>query len=158
VLNDFSRIVVIAAATVFPVVLSAQDPLSRASWLAGCWELAAPGRVTSEQWMAPSGGLMLGMSRTVVRDTAREFEHLRVEAKGGAVAYVAHPSGQAETRFPATELTDSLLVFSNPTHDFPQTIKYRKVSADALVARIEGMRGGQLRGIDFPMRRVRCGG
>jgi len=32
------------------------------------------------------------------------------------------------------------------------------VSADALVARIEGMRGGQLRGIDFPMRRVRCGG
>jgi len=158
VLNVFSRIVVIAAATVWPVVLPAQDPLARASWLGGCWELASQGRVTSEQWMAPSGGLMLGMSRTVVRDTAREFEHLRLEAKGGAVAYVAHPSGQAETRFPATALTDSLLVFSNPTHDFPQTIKYRKVSADALVARIEGMRGGQLRGIDFPMRRVRCGG
>ena len=136
----------------------AQDALRPAGWLAGCWEQAGSGRVTSEQWMAPAGGLMMGMSRTVVRDSAREFEHLRIESRAGKTAYVAHPSGQAETVFPATVVHDTLLVFSNPTHDFPQQISYRRVSRDSVVARIEGTRGGQVRGTNFPMKRVRCGG
>lgn len=137
----------------------AQDlSVQRAGWLAGCWEMTAPGRVTNESWMAPKGGLMMGMSRTVVRDSAREFEHLRIETRAGKAAYVAHPSGQAETAFPATTATDTLLVFSNPAHDFPQQISYRRVNKDSLVARIEGPRGGQIRGINFPMRRVGCVG
>ena len=35
---------------------------------------------------------------------------------------------------------------------------YRAIGADSLGARIEGVRGGTLRGIDFPMQRVRCAG
>lgn len=136
----------------------AQDALAQAAWLGGCWEMVSGARVTQEQWMAPKGGLMTGMSRTFVRDTAREYEFLRIQSRGGRTAYIAHPVGQAETTFPATVLTDSLLVFSNPAHDFPQQISYRRVSRDSLVARIEGPRGGQVRGIDFPMRRAQCAG
>jgi Domain of unknown function (DUF6265) len=134
------------------------DALAPAAWLGGCWELSARGRVTHEQWMAPRGGLMTGMSRTVVRDTAREYEYLRLQVQSGRVVYVAHPSGQQETTFPATMLTDTLLMFNNPSHDFPQQISYRKVSIDSIVARIEGPQGGQVRSINFPMRRVRCAG
>lgn len=134
------------------------DGVGRLSWMAGCWELKGHTRVIHEQWMAPLGGMMLGMSRTVVRDTAREFEHLRVEMRGGRASYVAHPSGQAETVFPAATLSDTLVVFSNPEHDFPQRISYRARGADSLVARIEGSQHGQLRGMNFPMRRVGCGG
>jgi hypothetical protein len=136
---------------------AAQDALAPAAWLAGCWELSSNGRVTHEQWMAPRGALMMGISRTVVRDTAREYEHLRIDARGGSVRYIAHPSGQAETAFPATTVSDSLLVFSNPAHDFPQRISYRRTSRDSIVARVEGVRSGQTRGINFPMRRVNCG-
>ncbi|MBL0170351.1 MAG: hypothetical protein IPP90_06385 [Gemmatimonadaceae bacterium] len=71
---------------------------------------------------------------------------------------MAHPSGQAETVFPATIVHDTLLVFNNPAHDFPQQISYRRVGRDSVVARIEGTRGGQVRGVNFPMKRVRCGG
>ena len=50
------------------------------------------------------------------------------------------------------------MIFSNPAHDFPQWIIYRLRGSDSLVARIEGTRNGQLRGIDFPMRRTGCTG
>lgn len=136
----------------------AGDGVGRLGWLAGCWELRAGARLTHEQWMAPLGGLMMGMSRTVVRDTTREFEYLRIEVRAGSVAYVARPSGQTETVFPAATVSDSLVIFSNPEHDFPQRIIYRPRGTDSLVARIEGNRNGQVRGIDFPMRRTGCSG
>lgn len=132
--------------------------VSRAGWLGGCWELRAGARVTQEQWMAPSGGVMLGMSRTTVRDTVREWEHLYLGPAGGRVAYVADPSGQAETAFSAVQISDSMLVFENPAHDFPQRIVYRRRGSDSLIARIEGPRGGQMRGIDFPYARGACSG
>jgi len=135
----------------------APNDLSRLKFLAGCWELRTPNRVTHEQWMSPLGGMMLGMSRTVIRDVAREHEALRVEVQNGVPTYVAAPSGQATTAFGATTVTDTSVVFANPAHDFPQRIMYRVAGRDSLVARIEGNRGGQPRGIDFPMKRVACG-
>lgn len=150
----------IAATAITLVAASAQgrDDVRTAGWLAGCWELRGGARVTTEMWMAPSGGLMLGASRTVVRDTAREHESLRLSMRDGKLTYTAIPSRQAETSFPAILVSDTALVFENLTHDFPQRIIYRRVGADSVVARIEGPRNGQTRGIDFPMRRVSCGG
>lgn len=134
----------------------ATDDVRSAAWLAGCWEQRAGARVTHEHWMAPAGGLMVGMSRTVVRDTARSWESLRLAVREGRLTYTAHPSGQAETHFAAEHASDTLLVFANPAHDFPQRILYRRRGPDSLVARIEGPRGGEMRGIDFPMQRVSC--
>lgn len=106
--------------------------------------------------MAPAGGAMLGVSRTIVRDTVREWEHLSISQTAAGLAYVAKPSGQAEATFPVTQMSDTLLVFENPAHDFPQRILYRRRGADSVIARIEGPRGGQVRGIDFPFARVAC--
>ena len=106
--------------------------------------------------MRPEGGLMIGGSRTVVRDVAREFEHLRLEATPAALTYVAQPGGRAATRFRASLVSDTLLVFEDPTHDFPQRIRYRRIRADSLEARVEGGEGATARGFDFPMRRVGC--
>ena len=135
---------------------SSADP--RLGWMAGCWELRAGSRVIHEHWIAPLGGMMLGMSRTVVRDTTREFEQIRIEAQGDKISYIAHPSGQEETAFLAVTLTDTLVVFSNPAHDFPQRVIYRARGADSLIARIEGDQNGQVRGMNFPMGRISCGG
>ncbi|MEP7383820.1 MAG: DUF6265 family protein [Gemmatimonadota bacterium] len=134
------------------------DEFDRMQWLAGCWELRTSTAVTHEQWMAPLGETMLGMSRTVVAGSTREFEHLRIERVGGVVTYLAQPGGATPTPFSATIMTDSMLTFSNPDHDFPQRITYRRMAhGDSLMARIEGTRGATVRDIDFPMRRVACG-
>ncbi len=130
--------------------------LDRVGWLAGCWEQRTPRRVTVEMWMPPDGDLMLGASRTTVGGLAREFEHLRLSADGDVIVYTASPSGQQETAFRSTVVSDSVLVFENLTHDFPQRILYGSIGPDSLVARIEGPGPDGIRGIDFPMRRIPC--
>lgn len=142
-----------------PVSLHAQaDATAPVAWLAGCWELRTATRVTEEHWMKPAGNSMLGMSRTVAGGALREWEALRIVPINGTLSYVATPSGQKETVFGATMVRDTLVVFENPTHDFPQRIAYRRAGADSLVARISGTANGRERGIDFGMRRVGCGG
>ncbi len=133
------------------------DPMAAAAWLAGCWESRAGTRVTTEMWMAPAGGLMMGSSRTVANGAARAFEHLRIRVSGDRLVYTAIPSGQRETEFTTPTTPGDVLTFENLAHDFPQRIAYRRVNADSLVARVEGPgQGGATRGFDIAMRRVDC--
>lgn len=130
--------------------------ITQLRWLAGCWEQRTATRTTQEQWMAPDGGTMYGVSRTVSGGATRAWEWLRIAQMNGRLSYIAIPSGQTETAFAATTVTDTLAVFENPSHDFPQVIAYRRIRADSLVARISAVTQGTARGMDIPMRRVRC--
>jgi hypothetical protein len=85
-----------------------------------------------------------------------EFEQLRLFQRAGHAVYHAEPSGQTPTDFEAKSTSDTLVVFENAAHDFPQRVIYRKRGADSLIARIEGNMNGQARGIDFGYARVRC--
>lgn len=127
-------------------------------WLAGCWEQDRGTQVASEMWMAPSGGLMLGAGRTVRDGSVREYEQLILRLEGDRLVYTARPSGQPEASFNSTEVSDSSFTVANPAHDFPQRITYRRRGNDSLMARIEGKTPGGEKGIDYPMRRISCGG
>lgn len=127
------------------------------AWLAGCWELDRGERHTVEHWMAPEGGMLLGMSRTVAGADAIEHEFLIIRERDGGLEYVARPSGQAEAVFSASRIEAREVVFENPTHDFPQRIIYRQTDDDGLVARIEGTVDGKARSVDFPYRTATCG-
>lgn len=139
-----------------PVRAQDDDPLARVAFLAGCWEMRTATRVTHEHWMAPLGGMMPGVNRTVVGGVAREWEALRIGMREGTVTYSAQPGGREPTHFAMTDLTDTSATFANPAHDFPQRITYTRRGADSLVARIEGTINGATRGMDFPFRRVAC--
>ena len=106
--------------------------------------------------MAPRGGSLLGMGRTVRGTETVEYELVLITLKDGRLAYQAHPSGQAAATFLSTTASDSSVVFENPEHDFPQTIGYRRDGADGLQAWIEGTANRRSRRIDFAYRRVRC--
>ena len=132
-------------------------PIDRLAWLAGCWERRTESSLTEEQWMAPRGGTMLGMGRVVRAGETVDFETMRIEARGDTLVFVAHPSGQAQAEFRAASVEDDGVVFENPAHDFPQRVIYRHAAGDSLHARIEGLRDGAERGIDFRMGRTQCG-
>jgi hypothetical protein len=129
--------------------------VSDAGFLAGCWRSERGGRTVDEQWMAPSGTSMLGMSRTVAGGQTVEYEFLQIRQQADGVFYVARPSGQPEASFKLVKTGSGELVFENPAHDFPQRIIYRR-TGDSLAARVEGKMGGKDRGIDFPYTRVAC--
>lgn len=140
-----------------PALAQGADPLAAAAWLAGCW--AAEGQETGsgEHWTAPAGGTMLGVGRTVKNGKTVDFEFMQLRSTAeGKLNFVALPSGQRETTFAQVSNTPEALVFENLQHDFPQRVIYRWVSDERFMARIEGLRSGMLRGIDFPMKRTAC--
>lgn len=128
-------------------------------WLKGCWERrTARGAFIQEQWMAPRGGMMMGMARTFVRDTLREYEFVVIREVDGKVQYEAKPSGQPAATFPQKTLTDTLVEFEDPAHDYPQRIGYRKAGADSVIAWIDGTTSQGSRRVEFPYARARCEG
>ena len=138
---------------------AAERGLERVAWLAGCWR-AEGGEVGSgEQWLAPAGGTMLGVSRTVKQGVTvtHEFMQLR-EVADGNVVFIAQPAGQAEGRFTLMAGGPAEAVFENPQHDFPQRVIYRLEEGGRLRARIEGKApgNGAIKAVDFPMQRVPC--
>lgn len=134
----------------------AQSPLDRIAWLGGCWQAGDDGSTTIEMWLPPDGGLMVGASRTVANGRARGWEHLRLRADGEQLVYTAIPSGQTETDFRSTVVSDSSFTVENLEHDFPQRITYRRADPDAMTARIEGPGPDGPRGFDISFQRVAC--
>jgi hypothetical protein len=151
-------LVLVFAASVAGVPSAEPAPasISSLSWLAGCWEGGSGTRVVDEQWMAPRGGMMLGMGRTVVGAAVREFEQMFIREDGGKLVFTSRPSEQPEASFASIEVTPSRVVFENLGHDFPQRVMYEKGADGSLKARIEGKQGDTVKGIDFPMRRAAC--
>ena len=100
---------------------------------------------------------MLGMNRVVSGGRTVAYEFLRIsETEDGSLIYVAAPSGQVNNSFALTHIDSVSVTFTDPEHDFPQSISYALLSPDRLLARIEGKTNGQVRGVDFPMTRIDC--
>jgi len=130
--------------------------VERVAWLQGCWR-SVNGQVTiEEQWMAPRGGTMLGMGRTVRGGQTTEYELVLIAVKDNRLVYEAHPSGQKPATFAAASASDTGVLFENTEHDFPQRVGYRRDGGDGLQAWIEGQINGTPRRVDFSYRRVRC--
>jgi hypothetical protein len=156
-----SRLPLALAALLLTVVAEAQEPVARPTlqdfaWLAGHWRIEQGERLVDEQWMAPAGGLMIGMARNVQAGKVREYEFtlLRQEPNGDIV-YVASPSKQTQTTFKLTSLRGGEAVFENPEHDFPKKVIYTRKADGSLLAAIEGPgRDGKTRRVEYPFKRV----
>jgi hypothetical protein len=136
---------------------AAKPTLQDFAWLAGHWRIEQGDGQVDEQWMAPAGGLMMGMARNVQGGKLREYEFtlLRQEPNGD-IFYVASPSKQSEAAFKLTSLRDGEAVFENPQHDFPKKIVYARQADGSLLAAIEGPgRDGKPRRVEYPFKRVK---
>jgi hypothetical protein len=108
-----------------------------------------------EYWMAPRGGTMLGMSRTVQADKTTGYELVMIREVDERLLFEAHPSGQAPAVFEATRLSGEAVTFENPQHDFPRRIVYNRVGADSIRAEIDDGAGGGA--LQFAYGRTDCG-
>src|SRR6185295_1134964 len=158
VMNRLSALLGIAllSASAHAQAPAAKPTLQDFAWLAGHWRIEQADRQVDEQWMAPAGGLMMGMARNVQGGKVREYEFtlLRQEPNGD-IFYVASQSKQSETSFKLTSLAGGAAVFENPQHDFPKKIVYARQADGSLLAAIEGPgRDGKPRRVEYPFKRV----
>jgi Domain of unknown function (DUF6265) len=123
---------------------SASPAISDFAWLAGAWCGERDGIAYEETWMAPRGGLALGLHRDIRNGKAIGFEFLRIEMRDGRPAYVSQPNGRPPTVFGLVSSTDRSAVFGNDQHDYPKRIRYERLDVSTLKARIDdGTEDGQ---------------
>jgi hypothetical protein len=140
------------------------DPLAPLAWVEGCWRGSVNQREFREQWMPLRGGLLLGVSQTVMGGKTQGYEYLRLEARPEGVFYIATPSGKSEDAFKLTGRAvdrtsgrdDEIFTFENPANEFPRRIAYRRASGGWLYAEVEGKVGDVDRQVIYPMRRIDC--
>ncbi len=107
------------------------DALGPVAWLEGRWVADGADTTTVETWTR-EGAALIGRSETTRGGDVVFWEALRIEAKDGALSYAASPLGNAAVPF-AVEVRGDGFAASNPDHDFPQLIVYRR-DGDGLVA------------------------
>ena len=140
----------------------ATGPLAPLAWMRGCWEGKVNQRDFREEWLPPSGDMMIGVSQTTLRDKTVDFEYLRLESRPEGVFYVAASSGKNEAVFRLAGQTTSggdevfTFVSATPGAEYPQRIIYRHASEGWLYATVEGKIKGADKQVIFPMRRVDC--
>lgn len=144
--TSYLALLALALALAITSAASAADKASLAqlSWLAGSWASDSGGTRAEEHWMAPAGGMMVGMSRTVRQRGRASLEFFRIVEDTLGVAYLASPGGRPPTRFGLVDLEARSVVFENPEHDFPQRILYWLDDRGRLHARVEGKVRGRI--------------
>jgi hypothetical protein len=138
-----------------PVVAAPPADVTAVAWMAGSWQGSEGGVEMEEVWLAPKGGAMLGVHRDVKQERMVSFEFLRIESDKEGLVYLASPRGQPATPFRLLQITKTKVVFSNPTHDFPQRILYWLADDGRLHAKIEGSQGGKLASEEWSWSRVK---
>ncbi|MBW8880703.1 MAG: hypothetical protein JF615_04535 [Asticcacaulis sp.] len=123
------------------------------NWLSGCWVETKGDRTVEEQWLKPSGGVMLGTGRTVRAGALRDYEFTRIAAIDGVLTYFAQPFEQAPASFAAISQAPDRIVFENKDHDFPQRVIYQRTGVATLHAAIEGTMNGQTKTITWDYQR-----
>ena len=125
-------------------------------WLTGSWCSESDHGSQEEHWIAPRGGVLLGVHRDTRASGGVFFEFLRIQEEDGTISYLASPAGREPTPFRLVEASDGRVVFENPQHDFPQRIIYERTD-NRLEARIEGEVEGETRGSTWVWSSDGCG-
>lgn len=138
-----------------------QQQIKKAQWLIGTWENPSTGPSRGsiyENWKKTSDTELVGKSYILKEKDTIIFENIRLVQEQGELFYiptVKNQNNELPVRFALKTISDEVLVFENPEHDFPQIISYTKINADSLVARISGIKNGQERSQSYPMKRIR---
>ena len=120
------------------------DPaeMKKLAWLSGTWVMEKDGVTTEEHWRPLQGSTLLGSSHSFTAEKTVFFEHLRISAGRGTIAYVAMPGGKQPVVFPLAKIEDGVVVFENGKHDHPQRIRYERTEkgVTATISLLDGSR------------------
>lgn len=107
------------------------------SILAGDWTKKGQYATVSEHWQARADGYWQGAVYRIENGDSTLLEALQLEPRGdSSYAYIARVIGQNDEKaipyLLSTYIADSLFIFENAGHDFPQRISYRLPNAQTL--------------------------
>ena len=135
----------IFAALLLAAPLTAEAPKGAAlpGWMAGTWMMEEGAQWADEVWTDPRGGMMLGVGRSGFGPQLDSWELTQIRVKAdGSMVYIARPEGKAPVEFPMVLISEEAVEFANPSHDYPQRIRYWR-QGKLLVAEISLLDGSR---------------
>lgn len=138
-------------------IIKSYDELQKAKWLLGEWEKSDSLGILKETWISKDDSTFVGQSYYIQnkKDTLHD-EQIELVQDGDHLIYKTAVKGEnndAPIPFQMTKDEDSLLVFENPKHDYPQKIQYKLLKNGSLIATVSGKQNGKNSLENYPMIR-----
>jgi hypothetical protein len=119
---------------------------SEKSWnfLEGTWKVETEGRTQFECWEVDKDGNFIGHSYEMMDGEKMIFENMTITEEGDDVFLNPIVEGQNDgnaINFKLNKEEEEWLSFENPEHDFPNTVRYQKVTDDRLNVEVLGSEG-----------------
>ncbi len=135
------RVFLAAVALIAAPLSAAGPPAPMPAWLAGAWAMEDGQSWADEFWTPPRGEMMIGAARMGAGRQLQTWEATRIQRKvDGSISFYAQPRGAPATEFPLVSAGEESVEFANPSHDFPQRIRYWR-QGQLLMAEIAKMDG-----------------
>lgn len=134
-----------------------QDLLVNTDWLTGSWQNTTKESSMIESWYRLDDSTMAGKTFFIEGKDTVSKESIKLIQRKNEVFYVVEvntQNGGKPVPFKLTSWSKDSLVFINSKHDFPQKIRYRKISIDSIVAEISGNINGKYASEKFSMGRL----
>jgi hypothetical protein len=149
--------IVLGSIILFSCTTQHKQEITKAEWLIGTWKNKTAQGSVYETWTKVNDNEFSGKSYVINENDTTVFETIQLIQGQDRLFYIPTVEEQNEglpVSFGMDTISDSILVFKNTQHDFPQIISYTKINADSLVAEISGTQNGQERKQTFPMKRI----
>lgn len=123
-------------------LIKSYDELDKAKWLLGEWEKKDSLGTLKEMWTTQDDSSFVGQSYYFQnkKDTLHN-EQIELVQDGENLIYKATVKGENNDEaipFQMTKSEDSVLIFENPKHDYPQKIEYKLLKNGNLMATVSG--------------------
>lgn len=128
-------------------VLALTSPLAAApdsalGWLVGDWRTEGSGEWTREHWEPIRSDTLQGTGRSGNGDQVTSTDRMKIVMRDGAAIFIASPNGAPSTEFREAFRGGQEIVFENPSHDYPQRVRYWR-DGELLMAEISLKDGSQ---------------
>jgi len=140
-------------------VIKDYEELEKANWMLGEWEKTDSLGTLKEIWERLDDSTFIGLSYYIQnkKDTLHN-EQVELMQDGEHLIYTTTIKGENNDLpipFQMTTDEDSLLVFENPKHDYPQKIEYKLFKNNTLTATISGKLKGKVSKESYPMKKIK---
>ncbi len=134
------------------------EEVYKANWLLGEWQKIDSMGTLKEIWMPLNDSTYVGQSYFIKEKDTIHHEIIQLTQDGKNLIYLATVKGQNSDEaipFKMTKDNDTLLIFENPKHDYPQEIEYIQKKNKLLIATVSGLIKGKMKSDSYAMKKVK---
>ncbi|MBP7543125.1 MAG: hypothetical protein KA747_05920 [Ignavibacteriaceae bacterium] len=155
-MNKFSTLIVVLLVTFFAAsfLVSAQDAVSlkKLGWLKGKWSRVTANVEQFETWNIISDSILSGEGYHIKSNNKKVTEKLTIKWLDKKLVYIADvPHNKKPVIFQNVVLNDTLAVFENKSHDYPNKISYLKLNKRSFRVTLDNNAGTNSRVMTFTL-------